>query len=1415
MRTTDASCSGAIACMINGEIGTVLAVMRRNARRYLASDDDLLEHSLKSLRRNVFAWRQPWNEIDPSLYLQPFWDLIASTEASAPITSVALSAIYNLLSFEVFDAQTVYAAEAMHCLVEVVTSCGDKFKDSSSEEVVLMKVLQVLLAVMKHATSKLLSDRDLCLVFESCFRVVQQAVTKGEILQRTARHSMHEIVKMLFAGLPQLPPSPNGVPKCDSGTHQHTDVHLEAELHTREPYHANDISISNGMVPPLESLIGESKPSVKCEGHHTEEGRSEPPTCIEPYGIVGYVEIFRSLCSLLDFGTVTGRDLRAIDEDVPLFALGLINSAVILGGGSLGLHAELLAIIQDDLFRSIMHLALASKNPLILSIICSVVLNLYHHHRRHLKLQLESFFSCVIIRLAKGKYGGTYQQQEAAMESLVSFCRQPTFMSELYVNFDCNILCSNLFEELGSLLSKSAFPVNCPLSTFHVLSLEGLIAVIHCFADRSSSAIKVPEPYVDYPMCDFVPFWTLKCSSYEDPNCWVEFVQKQKLIKQKLVIGVDYFNKDIKKGFEFLQGMHLLPEKRDPSSVACFFRFTPGLDKTVVGDFLGDPDEFALQVLDEFTKTFDFRGMSLDVAMRIFLETFRLPGEAQKIHRILEAFAARYHEQSPQVLADKDAAFVLAYSVILLNTDQHNSQVKKKMSEEDFIKNNRSINAGQDLPRDYLSTLYKSIVKNEIKMYGSGTGLAEMTPSRWVSLMYKSRYASPYILCESRPLLDHEMFATVSGRAVAALCVVFDHAEDEEVLRLCEDGFLTVAKVGSSYHVVEVLDDLVVSLCNFTGLVNPVGSVDELLMSFNEDVKACIATVTTFKIANLYGDHLRASWGNIVDCIMQLQKLGLLPARVSNVAAEVLDLRGEAGIGRSVVGVGAVSTGSKKRTTGLIGRFSQLLNLDAEEPEMEPTEDQLAAHQRTLTTIEECRIDSIITESTFLQVESLLQLAKALVTVAGRSQTAGSSFEDEATAVFCLDLLIAIVLHNRDRILLLWHSVYEHIATIVQTAALPSPLVEKAVFGLLRICQRLLPYKEELGEELLRSLQVILKLDARVADTLCERITQEVMQLVKANARHIKSATSWKTVSSLLAITARHLEASEPGFEAVSFIMQEGAHLTRANYVLFLDAARSFAMASTGGVDRSVRALDLMAGSTKCLIKWCDEALVEGSEVALDAKKVQSNSEELGEMWVKLVQGVRKLVEDPREQVQNFALMCLQRCVSAGESMHLLPAPLLGQVFDQILFVMLDELLEIAVKHSSKEYRNMETTLLLAIKMVSKVFLQFLEQLSSLPGFPAIWSAVLNRMGRYMKTRLREQGNENKLQECIPELLKNMLLVMRARGVLVEGNTLDGYTLWELTWHYVRGIAPLLEQELSSQEAPKSETVLVEAVTST
>ncbi len=67
--------------------------------------------------------------------------------------------------------------------------------------------------------------------------------------------------------------------------------------------------------------------------------------------------------------------------------------------------------------------------------------------------------------------------------------------------------------------------------------------------------------------------------------------------------------------------------------------------------------------------------MTFEAAIREFLESFRLPGEAQKIIRILESWSRQFYAQEPGIFCSADAVYILAISVIMLNTDKHNPAV--------------------------------------------------------------------------------------------------------------------------------------------------------------------------------------------------------------------------------------------------------------------------------------------------------------------------------------------------------------------------------------------------------------------------------------------------------------------------------------------------------------------------------------------------------------------------------------------------------------------------------------------------------------------------------------------------------------------------------------------------------------------
>ena len=124
----------------------------------------------------------------------------------------------------------------------------------------------------------------------------------------------------------------------------------------------------------------------------------------------------------------------------------------------------------------------------------------------------------------------------------------------------------------------------------------------------------------------------------------------------------------------------------------------------------------SIAVMHAYVDHFDFTDLALDDAIRRLLGGFRLPGEAQKIDRIMEKFAQRYCCCNPSVFRAADVAYVLAFSVIMLNTDAHNPGVKNKMSRDGFIRNNRGIDNGEDLDPELLKGIYDRITTHEIKM---------------------------------------------------------------------------------------------------------------------------------------------------------------------------------------------------------------------------------------------------------------------------------------------------------------------------------------------------------------------------------------------------------------------------------------------------------------------------------------------------------------------------------------------------------------------------------------------------------------------------------------------------------------------------------------------------------------------------
>ncbi|ORX42018.1 hypothetical protein BCR36DRAFT_416325 [Piromyces finnis] len=112
-------------------------------------------------------------------------------------------------------------------------------------------------------------------------------------------------------------------------------------------------------------------------------------------------------------------------------------------------------------------------------------------------------------------------------------------------------------------------------------------------------------------------------------------------------------------------------------------------------------------------KGVNFQKMAIDKALRSFLLNYALPVEAQEIDRVIKSFADKYYLDNPTIYNTADYPYILAYSLIMLNTDLHNPKVKNKITVKQFISNVEHSEIKYSIPREILEIIYDNIKVSE------------------------------------------------------------------------------------------------------------------------------------------------------------------------------------------------------------------------------------------------------------------------------------------------------------------------------------------------------------------------------------------------------------------------------------------------------------------------------------------------------------------------------------------------------------------------------------------------------------------------------------------------------------------------------------------------------------------------------
>jgi len=1123
--------------IVKGEIHNVLSLMRLN-RRYNhgarfhrevpAAAESPLVRGLKALHEELGPYTN-LQDMDTMAWLRPFLDVIESAETSGPITGGALSSLSKFLNYGFIHKGSPRAAESVCRICRIVTRCRFERTDHSGDEVVLVRILQVLLDCLRSPAGTLLSDQNVWDMVQSCFDIGKQQ-RLSELLQKTAEHMLMQVVLTVFARFSQLQAS--------------------GEL-------SQDVVGSR----PLRSSLGSendangSANDQEADGSlgDDEESLGLAADVAPPYGMPCMFKILEFLCQLTHAGDSSD---PVGSEQTRMLGLSLVNVVLETGGRQLSACPALVGVIQHDLSRNLLQNS-RTNNLQILSLTLRVVFNMFNSVREHMKVQLEVFFNS--IHLAESS---SYETREMALESLVEFCKEPQLMVDIYTNYDCDVQCTNLFEDMCKYLSKNTFPLSGSLNALNQLSLEGLLAIVRSLAEACDGG-NMHEQEEDE-----------KTDEGSDQELAVpstaEKLRHQKQHKKRLAMAAEQFNRNPKKSFEFLQSTGFLPDTLDAESLCHFLLNTPGLDRTAIGSYLGEPDELALDVLERYVYSFDFTDLALADALRRFLSSFRLPGESQKIARIVERFAGHYFSQSPGPLANADTAYILSYAIIMLNTDLHNHQVKKKMTKEDFVKMNRGINDNQDLPFAFLSDIYDSIATSEIKM---SEDLADVNADsnaepRWDDLLATmgQKYRNAFVAAPAMGSIHgRDMFLVAWDRIISAFSVVFETTEDDKVLRKTIEGFHDFAKICSSHGLHDEFNKLIAtlikSLYKFAESSDALKPLEEEAnWIFVRNHKVQLAAQAMFTISFSHADCLRDGWRALLDYVARLHRIKALPASLLE-RDDFVDLQGrpllsstdvainllhrEAGGGgragvRSIFsylwGSGPAAVEQKKNT------FTTCLNM--------PGYEELTAWVASL------KLEELLMNTKFLSNDALASLNSALIVSSSRliSLDGGSEAHDPSgsleTSILFLELLTNTALANQQRISLIWQPLHVHFQQLLQSIQYPSLSSERIVVNQLRLCLRLAPV-DAINADLMEGVRCIPSLPASVLKSLADRISVGLLTLLRANANNIKQREDWRSILSLLQEFASMApSASRPALESMSFLLREEGrqHISALNF---------------------------------------------------------------------------------------------------------------------------------------------------------------------------------------------------------------------------------------------------------------------------
>jgi brefeldin A-inhibited guanine nucleotide-exchange protein len=612
-------------------------------------------------------------------------------------------------------------------------------------------------------------------------------------------------------------------------------------------------------------------------------------------------------------------------------------------------------------------------------------------------------------------------------------------------------------------------------------------------------------------------------------------LEKAKQRKTALTNAVRAFNYKPKRGIKTLIKDGFIASDA-PEDVARFLLDNEALDKAALGEFLGEGEPENIAIMHAFVDLMDFNKTRFTDALRRFLQSFRLPGEAQKIDRFMLKFAERYITGNPNAFANADTAYVLCYSVIMLNVDQHSKKIRgARMTPEDFIKNNRGINDGADLPEDYIRAIFEEISHNEIVLNSereeaADKGLIQAQPTGGLAaigqaltggardgqreafvqaseaMANKTEQLYKQLLRAQRKTTKNipvsKFIPATSSKHVgpmfevtwmAFLTALSAQAQDHniEIVRLCIEGIRLSIRISCLFNVESARQAFVAFLARFTNLYN----LSEIKAKNMEALKILL------EIAHTEGDLLRESWREILTCVSQLDRFQLISAGIDE---------------RSVPDVlKQQSQGAQKKSLNV----PQNRRRNPSQGNNIHFQSEVAEISRSIDIVR--GVDRIFTNTANLSGDAIVDFVKALTQVSW--QEIQSSGQSESPRTYSLQKLVEISGYNMTRVRFEWTNIWQILgAHFVEVGCHANTnVVYFALNSLRQLSMKFMEIEELPGfkfqKDFLKPFEHIINNTTNVS--VKDMVLRCLIQMIQARGENIRSG--WKTMFGVFTVAAQ------------------------------------------------------------------------------------------------------------------------------------------------------------------------------------------------------------------------------------------------------------------------------------------------------